>query len=126
MGGDLTGRLIPAESIRSSRHARQCLAVGAGLFRELLFRASDRWFCIPGGGPVESGSLSRDDWNKFLLLPDGSRRRLGRSTIDDSLRVSEFWSWTGSDAPGLSQRRCGFSRRQNPRLAASFPLFSLG
>ena len=46
--------------------------------------------------------------------PDGLWRRLGRHAFDDSLRFPQFWSWAGSDAAKLSQRRFGVSGCENP------------
>jgi hypothetical protein len=85
---------------------------GAGLFCRIILWAAGRWFRIRRGGSVENPwplSLDRPDRNKLLRLPDGSRRRLGRSACHDSLRIPEFWSWAGSQPSGLQQRRRGFS-----------------
>ena len=86
------------------------------LFCRIILWAADRWFRIRRGGSVENSwslSLDRHGRNKLLRLPDGSRRRLGRSACHDSLRIPEFWSWAGGHTPGLPQRRCGVSRSQN-------------
>src|SRR5260370_28828586 len=100
VGEYLACRLIPAERVRPLRYERQCLAMGAGLFRELLFGAADRGYCIRDGGPVANGgTLLSYDWNKFLLVPDAPRRRFGRPPCDDSARVTEFSSCSWSNAP---------------------------